>query len=304
MSIEFHHGRNPNDPAKPRLRAGRYLVATSYPDVVDYLSKVKNWPMYLNDRYGCCTIAGGGHIIQGESTYGQGATQTITNTDVLTAYEAVSGFDPSTGKNDNGAVMQDVLSYWRKTGIGGHKILAFAELDVKNLDEVRQALDTFGSIYIGIDFPDSAMDQFNAGKPWDVVKGSPLDGGHAINGGYYDVNGNWKVVTWGEVQEMTPAFWDKYVEEAWIVVTPEWLNAQGQSPSGFDLHGLGEELAVLTGGANPFQPSPTPEPEPTPTPSDPDSTLAAFLNDWLAKHPLSSHPALRNALNEWLQSRS
>ena len=37
-----------------------------------------------------------------------------------------------TGLNDNGAVILDVLNYWRKTGIGGHPISAYA--DLKELD--------------------------------------------------------------------------------------------------------------------------------------------------------------------------
>lgn len=252
MTVEFHPGVLPNDPAKPRLKVARFLSAPSYPSSLDYLSKVSNYPMYLNDRIGDCTCAGPGHIIQAESTYGQGSTQTVSDNDVLIAYEANSGYDPATGANDNGAMLQDVLNYWRKTGIGGHQILAFAELDTSNMAEVKAAMSTFGAVYIGFDFPSSAMSQFDKGEPWDVVSGANIDGGHAVHGGAYTDGGNYKVITWGAVQEMTQAFWDKYVFEAWVVITPEWISANGTSPSGFDLHGLGEELANLTGGTNPF----------------------------------------------------
>jgi len=255
--ITFTPGVLPNDPAKPRLKVARFLKVPTYPASLDYLSKVKNYPMYLNDRIGDCTCAGAGHMIQAESTYGQGSTQTVSDDDVLTAYEAVSGYDPSTGANDDGAVMQDVLNYWRKTGIGGHQILAFAELDINNMDEVKAAMNTFGAIYVGIDFPDSAMDQFNRNEPWDVVDGASIEGGHAIHGGAYLEDGTMKFVTWGQIQDMTQAFWDKYVFEAWVVITPEWLSAEGTSPTGLDLHELGEELAELTGGDNPFLQAPT-----------------------------------------------
>lgn len=308
-NIQFHGGRLANDPTKPRLHYSEFLTTTpSFPDAVDYLSKVTNWPMYLNDRLGDCTCAAVGHVVEAESEYGQGSTQTITDNDVETAYEAVSGYNPTTGAHDDGCVMQDVLSYWRKTGIGGHNILAFAEVDHTNQDELRAAMNTFGSLYIGINFPGSAMDQFNNGQPWDVVKGSSIEGGHCIHGGAYQVGNNWKVVTWGAVQEMTQAFWDKYVEEAWIVITPEWLSAAGQSPTGLDLYGLGQQLSVLTGDANPF-PAPTPQPpEPTPTPAptpgDADQTLASFLSGFLSTHSLPNHPHLEDALKSWLDSRS
>src|SRR4051812_13096396 len=108
MTHEFHPGVLPNNPDKPRLKVSQFLTAPTYPASLDYLSRVNNYPMYLNDRIGDCTCAGAGHIIQAESTYGQGSTQTVSDNDVLTAYEAVSGYDPSTGANDDGAVMQDV----------------------------------------------------------------------------------------------------------------------------------------------------------------------------------------------------
>lgn len=252
---EFKGGRLPNDPSKPRLKLASILkdVAPDYPENKDWLSEVASWPMYMNDRIGDCTIAGAAHIIQAATTYGQGNIVTVTDDDVLKAYEDNSGYDPKTGANDNGAVMQDVLDYWRKTGIGGHKIIAFAEVDVKNEDELRAALSLFGFLYIGINFPDSAMTQFDNGQPWDVVPGAKNEGGHAIHGGYYDVSDKiWKVTTWGAVQGMTQAFWDEYVEEAWIVITPEWLNAQGDNPDGINTSVLGEAFTKITGEANPF----------------------------------------------------
>lgn len=256
--IEFHGGRLPNDPSKPRLKFRSFLEESfTFPDSVDYLSLVDSWPMYLNDRLGSCTCAGAGHLIQAESRYGQGATQTITDSDVLTAYSAVSGYDPATGANDNGAIMQEVLDYWRKVGIGGHNIVAFAEVDITNPGELMAAMNIFGALYIGFEFPRSAMDQFNNYEPWDYTGDSPIEGGHAVHGGAYKVGDNWKVTTWGEVQDMTQAFWDHYVFEAWVVITPEWLNAQGQSPTGLDLYGLGEQLQDLTGEPNPFLPAPT-----------------------------------------------
>jgi hypothetical protein len=309
-------GRLPNDPSKPRLSFGKYLKdTTDYPSQRDWLSNVSNWPMYLNDQIGDCTCAAAGHIIESSSTYGQGSTVTLTDNDILTAYEAVSGYDPKTGANDNGAVMQDVLTYWRKTGFGGHKILAFGELDVKNKDNLYKALNVFGTLYLGINFPESAMDQFDKGEPWDVVEGAKVEGGHAINAGFYDTSdGSWKIVTWGKVQPMTQAFFDKYVEEAWAIVTPEWFNSAGTDPTGLALYDLGQDLASLTGEANPFpapspspapvDPTPTPTPEPTPAPVDADAQLESFLNDWFGKHSLPAHPKLKEALQTWLASRA
>lgn len=309
----FRLGRLPADPTTPRLRLSTFLTGTapSYPENMDWLSKVSNWPMYLNDSLGDCTCAAVGHLIQAFTTYGQGATVAIKDSDVLTAYEAVSGYNPRTGQNDNGAVVQDVLSYWRKTGVGGHKILAFAEVDFKNPDELRQATHLFGNVYLGINFPDSAMEQFNNGQPWDVVPGARSEGGHAINAGYYDVSDNmWKVVTWGQVQSMTQAFWDKYVEEAWVVVSQEWLK-DNKNPEGIDMSVMGDEFTKITGEASPFPvvvPQPpippvvTPPIPPVVTPPNADMVFMAQAQKFSSgKHVF--YKDFQKQLKTWLQSK-
>lgn len=263
LPTPFKLGRLPNDPSKPRLKLATLLTgeAPSVPENVDWLSAVEYWPMYLNDRIGDCTCATAGHIIQSITRYGEGVTEVITDSDVLTAYEAVSGYNPYTGENDNGAVVQEVLNYWRKTGIGGHKILAFAEVDYRNEEELRQAVHLFGNLYLGVAFPESGFDQFYNGQPWDVVPGSPIVGGHAINTAWYDVSdAMWKIVSWGKVVEMTEEFWDAYVDEAWVVISEEWLDANGRNPEGIDMTVLAEEFTRITGEPSPFVPQP-PEPE-------------------------------------------
>ena len=53
---------------------------------------------------------------------------TPSDKQVVAAYSAITGYNPSTGANDNGAVEIDVLNYWRQTGIAGHKIGAYVAL--------------------------------------------------------------------------------------------------------------------------------------------------------------------------------
>lgn len=320
MTINFKGGRLPADPTKPRLRLSSLLTAAAptYPENIDWLTKVTNYPMYKNDTLGDCTCATIGHMIQNLSTYGQGKTISITDQDVVNAYSAVSGYDQRTGANDNGAVVQDVLNYWRKTGVAGHKILAFAEVDLNNQAELYAGANTFGDLYLGINFPNTAMDQFNRGQAWDVVAGAYSEGGHAINTAWYDVSEKmWKVVTWGRVQPMTQAFFDKYVEEAWVVISPEWFDAKGSSPVGLDMYALGQQFESLTGEPNPF-PAPQPVPEPTPTPAPPaptpapveppapvddaDEKLLAAAEQWLGRRPWFYKPFQRS-LREWIAAK-
>lgn len=304
--MALKYGRLPaySPQERPRLTLGPALQldALTPPAVVDELSRVSDWPMYLNDRIGDCTIAAAGHMIEATTTYGHGTTVKITDADVLTAYSAVSGYDPKTGANDNGAVMQDVLDYWRKVGIGGHRILAFAELAVRDLSQVAAALYLFGHVYTGLRVPGSAEDQFNAGQRWDVV---PDDGGirgrHAVDLGYRGP-AELGLVTWGRAQLLTLAFWAKYMDEAWVVIDQDWIDATGGSPPGLDTAQLNAEFTAITHGQPgpfPVQPTPTPPPAPPGPVVDADRQLLADLKHWLGEHHIGDNAHAQAAVKRW-----
>ena len=70
-------------------------------------------------------------------------------------------------------------------------------------------------------------------------------GGHAVNVVAYD-DRTLTVVTWGRLQEMTWAFWERYVDESYAIISPDFLDA-GKAPNGFDLAALRRDLALVTG---------------------------------------------------------
>lgn len=60
-----------------------------------------------------------------------------------------------TGANDNGCVILDVLKYAQNTGIldasgKRHKIGAYLELDITNIDEVKEAMYLYSDVKLGI----------------------------------------------------------------------------------------------------------------------------------------------------------
>lgn len=312
MTITFHHGRNaPHDEAThPRVKMRPFLhavTAAPAPASVDWYSDVTSWPMYLNDQLGDCTIAKVAHEIENASTYGDGSTVLVTDNDVLTAYKSVGGYRPGHPETDQGAVLQDVYSYWRKTGVGGHKILAFAQVDVTDVNEVKTAINTFGAAGLGITVTQQMMDDFNAGKGWSRASGEDL-GGHAIPAVGYDAEGLW-VVTWAQVIKMTWAVFGKVCEEGWVAVLPEWINdTSGKDPLGVDLYGLGEAMSALTGDPNPFQPQPGPTPAPAPGPvpppvDDADQALAAAARSWLRYRHSGVNGKFAREVTAWLDSK-
>ena len=66
--------------------------------------------MMENDQIGDCTCAAAGHLIM-EWTANAGKKMVMpTDKQIVAAYSAVTGYNPETGANDNGAVEIDVLN--------------------------------------------------------------------------------------------------------------------------------------------------------------------------------------------------
>ncbi|MGO9957313.1 MAG: hypothetical protein ACLP50_15310 [Solirubrobacteraceae bacterium] len=154
----------------------------------------------------------------------------FTCLNVLQQYSAYSGYNLQTGAGDNGSNVRDVLT-WRQTkGLvdaagAAHKIGTFVSLEPGNTDQLWEALWLFESVGIGINFPNSAMDQFNAGQMWSVVAGTTIEGGHYIPLVGHPVQNVWTCVTWAKRQTMTAQFLTTYCDEAWAYIDPERYNA-------------------------------------------------------------------------------
>lgn len=308
-----------------RLKLADFLLdgyALTVPPAVDYLSKVITWPMYGNDNLGDCTAAAAGHMREAWTEYGQGATTLTTDADVLAFYEAVSGYIPGRPDTDQGANMQDCLAYWRKVGLAGDTILAFFQVDPSNIAEVKTALWLFGGIYVGVNLPSSALDQFDNNQAWDYQPqlDNTIEGGHCVHLGALDSAGLMTVTSWGRTQKVTPAWWSRFVVEAWSAVTMDWVKAN-ESPEGLDTAALNAAYLDITHqpGPGPFPvPVTPPAPPPAPTPPGPgpvppvppvpvvsvaDQALANSISvSWLDGTHIGGNAKVQTALAAWFKA--
>jgi hypothetical protein len=212
----------------------------------EWTDKIQTWPMMANDRLGDCTCAAAGHLIEEWTTY-SGTGVTLSDSDIIAAYSSITGYNPQTGQNDNGAVELDVLKYWRKTGFSGHKISVFVGLEPGNHDHIKASVYIFGGCYIGLALPISAQTQ----NVWSVPPGSLQGpgapgswGGHAVPVVAYDSLGL-TVVTWGALKQMTWGFWDAYCDESYGLLSPDWVNAKKIAANGFNLAQLKADLKAI-----------------------------------------------------------
>jgi len=242
-------GKKPAIKNSVSFRFRDYLSLTQAPlppKTVNHEKGITNWGMLGNDNYGDCVFAGAGHeTIAWNKTAGK--VVTITDGNALSDYSAVTGFNPNNPNSDQGTDMQAAASYRRKTGIisanGRHKVAAYLAITPGNRTELKLACYLFEAVGIGIQFPASAMDQFNAGHAWTVVRGAQIEGGHYIPMLGYNSRYIY-IVTWGKVQKMSWAFFDKYCDEAIVYLSEEMLTG-GKSIEGFDEASLRTDLVAL-----------------------------------------------------------
>lgn len=236
------------------LKLSNYIRKAALPPApaevswITRLTAAEALPMYLNDKLGDCVAAAAGHMIQQWNFYAGHPAQP-TDADILTSYEAVGGYDPGNPNTDNGMDMLSYLNYWRTTGLGGHKILAFMSVDWTNQEEVRSAIQIFGNVYIGVQLPTSAQGQ----TAWTVTQGGIYSaagqpgswGGHCIpiDAGSPET---YTVTTWGTTLKMSHNFFEDYCDEAFAVLSQDWIGVTGDSPEGLDLAQLQADLATVT----------------------------------------------------------
>jgi hypothetical protein len=217
-----------------------------------------NIKMFQNDHIGNCVWAGAAN--ETSSWYRDVAKWVeFMDEQVIADYAAVTGYNPNAGgdkgKNptDVGTDMGKAAEYRRLTGITDrygrkHHVDAYVRLRTGNFEELVVAMYLFGAVGIGVIAPDYFQKAFAQGRPWDIEPSKKILGGHYIPGVGIDQNGDIVVVSWGQYQRMTRAFYEKYNDESVCFFTFE-RTMNRTSPEGFD---AGKLLANLRDLKKPF----------------------------------------------------
>lgn len=230
-----------------------YTTTLAPPPIsADYSIDLKHLGSMLNTKIGDCTCAAVGHAIQTWTSFTQPAEIVIPDGAIEQLYSTVSGYVPGDPNTDVGAAASDVLTYWYNNPLQGHKLSAFASIRPGNQSDVMNAIWLFGVCYVGVQLPLTAQ-----GGTWDVASGaSTLTGdsaagswgGHAIPVIQYDASGL-TCITWGTLKKMTWKFWQSYCDEAYALLSQDWIAASGSSPSNFDMTALTNDMQAFRGGA-------------------------------------------------------
>ena len=192
------------------------------------------FPMDGNDTLGDCTIAALAHAI----TVYRGLT--ATKKVIMSKQNVVKLYMHLTGGVDSGLNELDVLNYWRQNSVDGDKILSFVSISPKNHTHVQQAIQLFGGVYLGFQVQQNCVQEFDTHQPW--TPGPLTSDGHAVYAVGYDQN-QLTVLTWGNTQQATWAWWDECVDEAYAILPAE-AKASDFTP-GFNFAQLQADLSAV-----------------------------------------------------------
>lgn len=238
------------------LRLSRYFTATLPPPPVsiDYgvnpppaNGEFSAWGMMLNDELGDCTCAGIGHACQVWSLAASGAASPIADAQVLQAYKDWCGYD-GTPATDQGGIELNVLKAFKAQGFAGFDLTAFAAVLPANQPHVMQAIWLFTGLYIGMTIPQYIMlEDGNPPTLWELnpTADNTVIGGHAVYVHGYNAIGP-KFISWGVVYQMTWAYWARFVDEAYALISKKQIEASGLNPSGFSLMDLETDLVNIS----------------------------------------------------------
>jgi hypothetical protein len=275
------YGRRPpkNAPAVPFAAIHAAGVLPAFPPTYDSIAGWDGWQMLGNDSAGDCvsvTWATIRRILTRGATY-------PTLDQVIALYRTQNpDFDPNGGSRtgpgspaDGGMDIQTLLEYLVKTGgPDGVKAVAFAKVDHTNLDEVKAALATFRTLWLGVNVTDVNQQQF-PDQPWTTA--GYVEGGHSIAATGYDA-ARVLMETWAAEASLADSYMTTTgaarggagVEEAWVVIWPEHL----AHLTADQLGALATAYTEVTGKplVVPVPPAPAPVPTPpapvpTPTPN-------------------------------------
>jgi hypothetical protein len=252
-------GRKPHDPAVHggALRLPLYLApgTTSLPrpPFCEYAAGI-DLPAWGNLDVGDCTFAAFAALLAGWTHAATGRAVVLSDANVLAAYSALTGYDPSDPDTDGGAEEPDVLRALHATGVGGYRVDGYAAVSgfsASGFAMLESALFVFGGVSMDLALPTAAQDQVDAGYwfldgaglgdewapgSWGLHEAAAL--GYGPDGLVFRTWGRRIVAAWPWVA--------RYATGAWALRSSAFLDARGDAAAnGVDLASWDRDLAAL-----------------------------------------------------------
>jgi hypothetical protein len=216
------------------------------PDEDDHITGVPAWNLGSNDTYGTCGPTSLANYITMVYWNLLGMQVIVPDSSIFALYAQAgnAGFPP---QPDNGVDLNYMLTAALRVGLsvtytgvtrpgvfdasrtplphfGDMETVtpvAFAQLSVDSISEIRAATAIFGGAELGVDLDTSQQSQTASGV-WDYAP-SPLWGGHAVMGAAYtgkSSGADEEIITWADPVGLTDAFVEAQLVQAFAVILP------------------------------------------------------------------------------------
>lgn len=229
------------------LNLANYLKISTSEDVPlshDWtVKKTSAWGVPAGKKLENCPVFAAGQLI--ESWDANLDKEQVEHTEAaLQAFTALTGYDPATGENNKPLHLADIVNYWGQHGIGRHRIEIYLTIPLTDHNLVKAAISIFGGIYAGFFLPESVSTQTD----WELVSGaddtaSSTNAGHALAVLAYDSD-SLTCIFQGKAQKMTWEFYDAYCDEAFALVTTEFLKS-AETPMGINLPAMKSDRMTI-----------------------------------------------------------
>jgi hypothetical protein len=226
------------------------------PGDVDRESLVADWPMYVNgpdpsnppyapDGLGDCFWAGSGHSFTAQRVYAGWPEVHFSNDAIVTGYES-AGYVRGDENTDQGTDPAQGLKFLHDTGLADpdgntHKVAGYAFFgNPRNVSLMAQVLAAGGTVGIGFGCTQGYEDAFSQGVPCTWHPGDPVVGGHWVVLQRRSVGGVGVLheITWGAEQRITRRYNWHTITDAAMIVSQDYIEANGVTLQGFDLEQL------------------------------------------------------------------
>lgn len=198
-----------------------------------------------NDEYSDCGVAGDYHKNMADAATAGEPLPPTPDTGTNVCQEIVSEYLAYDDGNDEGVDLGQWLTYRLTHSLAGlPPIGGFAQVSDSGA-EYQSAFHLFGGLYTGILVNSEMQEEFGNGEPWTSTSTDWL-GGHCVP--HLKRNAKWGTAcTWGALQLFSWQNWQATREEAYVIFTPEMMNAPKGIFHGVNVAQLKADIMKLHG---------------------------------------------------------
>lgn len=211
----------------------------------DFTSGLVDWGIAGNDQYGDCGVAGDYHYNMANALTAGETPLTVPDSGTTVEQAIVAEYLSYDNGQDEGVDLGQWLTYRLTHTLAGLPVIGgFAQVSDSGA-EYQSAFHLFGGLYTGIAVSQEMMDEFEEGQPWTSTSTDWI-GGHCVP--HLARNSKWgRAITWGADQLFSWQNWQATRQEAYVIFTPEQIDAPGGVFHGVQVAALKADIQKLHG---------------------------------------------------------